>query len=697
VAANWISSRPGSRSIFRILAIVICVGGAVGQYTEVRAADPPPRTTALEKVVVTGDRVRESEPSEETTKLLDVPGAFGDPLQTVYSLPGIVATEEIGGAPAVRGSSPEDNSFLIDFLPAGYVFHDFGFSIFNDNVIRDFGVMTAGFGSRYGKATGAIFDVTLREPRQQPWAFTLDSSFLRVSAFAEGQLTDSQAMYVSVRESLLHLLLKLRADVIEEEEDITFREYPRARDFQFKYSWAIDDYNRVTFLAVGAQDQTTVSLGNESDIALIDPGVTGDAQLETRFVSEGINWLYDDGTNHLRTAFGHLDESRHLSSGNGAEYSNTDSDILTAKSHYTRVVNAKHTMGIGGEYQRARYDYDLSFRFRSCTSFNPDCRVNRGPLVTIDDGIVVNAIEGFVEDRWQILDPVALTLGAHLSSNDYLDESYIEPRVAADWQVNPRWNVYGSWGKYHQLPRTGQMIPLLGNPELASPSATHNVLGVKQQLEHGWSWDTALYYKEMDSLIVDVTTGEQYVNGATGTAYGAELMINKNRNEFAPLKGSNRWYGWLALSVGKSERHNELNNVTSTFEYDTPIVANLVANYRFNRSWDAGVRWQYHSGLPYTPIVANTPNPNFPGFYLPLYGDLNSERPSPYHRMDIRVEYQLSLSKMRGSVYVDIINLYARRNGGAATYKPVPGSSEYTLEEKETLPLLPSVGIKVTF
>ncbi|MBC7810681.1 MAG: TonB-dependent receptor [Burkholderiales bacterium] len=618
-------------------------------------------------------------------------------MQAVYSLPGIIQTQEIGGAPAVRGSGPDDNAFLIDFLPAGYVFHDFGFSIFNENLLRDFGVKSAGFGSRYGKATGAIFDVTLREPRQQPWSYTVDASFLRVGASAEGQITDSQAMYVSVRESLIHLLLKLRAETIEEEEDISFRNYPRARDFQLKYSWLVDEHNRISFLGIGAQDETAVSLGNESDIALIDPGVAGEARLKTRFVSEGVNWLYTDDVNRLQTAVGHLDEARHLSSGNGAEFSNTDSNLLTIKSHYTRQAGKHHALGLGGEYQRARYDYDLRFRFRSCTNFTPDCRVNRGPLISARDSITVNTTEAFVEDRWQLIDPVAVTFGAHATHNDYLDETYVEPRVAAEWQLNAQWSTHASWGKYHQLPRVGQMVPTLGNPTLVSPSATHYVVGVTQKLDHGWSWNTDVYYKELDNLIVDVASGEQYVNRATGTAYGAELMINKNRDERAAIRGANRWYGWLALSLAKAKRHNELNNNTSRFEYDTPVVANLVASYRINKALDAGLRWQFRSGLPYTPIVGNTPNPSFPGFFLPLYGDLNSSRASPYHRLDVRVEYQLNLRKLQGSVYADIINIYARRNGGAAQYKPVPGSSDYTLEEEESLPFLPSVGIKLTF
>lgn len=653
--------------------------------------------SSLERVIVTGERVRESEPTAEAEKLIDLPGGMGDPMQTIFSLPGIVPTQEIGGAPAVRGSGPDDNAFLIDFLPASYVFHDFGFSIFSDNIIRDFGVKSAGFGSRYGKATGAIFDVRLREPRQQDWRYTLDSSFLRVGAFAEGSITDSQAMYVSVRESLLHLLLKLRADAIEDEEDISFDEYPRARDFQLKYSWTPDARNRVSVLALGAQDEIGIDFGGESDIALIDPGLLGEARLKTSFVSEGVNWLYDDGVNRLQTALGHLSEKRRISSGNGAEFSETDGTIFTLKSHYDRKLGDSHTAGIGAEYQRATYDYDLLFRYRSCTNFTPDCRIVRGPLIAVTDDISIRTVEGFIEDRWQLTDAFSLTLGAHTTRNDYLDESYVEPRAAADWQLSDKFAVRASWGEYHQLPRIGQIIPTLGNPDLVSPSATHSVLGVTHTLDPIWSWDLDLYYKDLDDVVVDVTTGEQYVNGATGDAYGVELMINKNRNESAPMRGWNRWYGWFALSWSKAKRFNELTGATSRFEYDTPVIANLVANYRFARSWDAGLRWQFRSGQPYTPIVANRENPDFPGFYIPVYGDLNSERASPYHRLDVRVEYQLRLRRFQGSIYVDIINLYARSNGGAVQYKPVAGSSEYELEEEETLPLLPSVGIKVTF
>jgi hypothetical protein len=270
------------------MASMLCAG----MTSTAHAAEAIQRSDSLESVIVTAERVQETPATEatvQTEKLLDVPGSFGDPLQSVFSLPGVIPTEEIGGAPAVRGSGPEDNYFLTDFLPTGYLFHAFGFSIFNENLLRDFGIKNAGFGARYGRAIGAVFDVNLREPRQQPWTTTIDGSFLRVGAMIEGEITDSQALYVSARESTIHLLLKARKDTIEDEEDISFEQYPRARDLQAKYSWKINDANRLSFLVVGAYDATGVNFGDEADLALIDPGSAGSAKFERQFTSEALN------------------------------------------------------------------------------------------------------------------------------------------------------------------------------------------------------------------------------------------------------------------------------------------------------------------------------------------------------------------------------------------------------------------------
>jgi outer membrane receptor protein involved in Fe transport len=671
--------------VIRRVLVSVCAFGAgtsVARATE--------QEDALEEVTVTSRRIIErSEPTSQTRKLLEVPGSFGDPLQAIYSLPGVVPTEEAGGAPAVRGSGPEDNAFLVDFLPASYIFHDFGHSIFNENLIREFGLKAAGFGSRYGRATGAVFDVSLRDPRVQRLTTTIDASLLRAGALFEGGVGETQSFYIAGRASVIDKLLDAADYQPDEEDDISFDQFPKDHDYQAKYLWRLGSHHRVEVSAIGARDEAAASFGARSDDALLDPGMTGHASLEREFASQTMRWIFEDERQRLQTAFGHLTESRLNKQGDGAEFLNIDSDEWTFRSHYDHRHSGAHTLGAGVEYQRSNYDYAVRLRYRSCSIFSPNCETDKGELTLADDEQRIETADGFVEDIWTLAPGVVLTSGVHFARNDYLEESHAEPRVAARWQLNPALELRASWGKYHQTPEIDQIVPVFGSPLLNSPEATHYVIGATYQPAELWSITTDFYYKDLDQVVVDVPEPTLYVNAATGKAYGAELLVNRDRG--------NRWYGWLSLSASKTERRNGLTGESIPFDYDVPVVANLVLNYRINANWEAGLRWNLRSGMPYTPIIGNKLNPDYPGYYLPVYGALNSERAKPYHRLDLRIERKFDYGRVSGSYYLDIINAYARQNGGAVTYEAIEGSSDYRLVEEESLPLFPSFGVKITF
>lgn len=645
---------------------------------------------SLEEVTVTSKRItRTTEPTEQTLKLLSVPGGFGDPLQAIYSLPGVVATDEAGGAPAVRGSGPDDNAFIVDFLPASYIFHDFGHSIFNENLIRDFGLKAAGFGSRYGRATGAVFDVSLRDPRVQPLKTTIDASLLRAGALLEGGVGETQSFYIAGRASVIDKLLDAADYEPDEEDDLTFDQFPKDHDYQAKYLWRLGSHHRLEASAIGARDEAAATFGARSDDALLDPGMTGRASLEREFNSQALRWIFENGPHRLQTALGHLTESRLNKQGNGAEFLDIATDEWTFRSQYDFRLSKAHTLGAGIEYQRSTYDYGIRVRYRSCSIFSPECETEPGELTEANDEQEIEAADAFLEDIWTLAPGVTLTSGVHFARNEYLDESHAEPRVAAQWQINPALQLHASWGKYHQLPEIDQIVPIFGSPELESPEAEHYVFGGTIRPTQLWSITAEVYYKDLNKVVVDVPEPIRYVNSATGKAYGAEILVNRDRGD--------HWYGWLSISASKTERRNELTGQSIPFDYDVPVVANLVLNYRFNANWEAGLRWNLRSGMPYTPIVGNKPNPDFPGYYLPVYGELNSERAKPYHRLDLRIERKFDYGRVEGSYYLDIINAYARKNGGAVRYEAIADSSEYRLEEEDSLPFFPSFGIKITF
>jgi len=248
----------------------------------------------MEEVRVTASQSRlKFEPSLQTQKLLKTAGTIGDPMQAIFSLPGVVQVDEEDPDPAVRGSSPNANLFLVDGLPVGFLFHAFGNSIFNEELIHDFGFKPAGFGARYGQATGAVFDVSLRNPRNQSLATTVDLSLFRAGILLEGGITKNQSAYFSYRESLIQLFLSEN----DEEEDIQFSALPRSTDYQGKYLWQLENGDDLVFEASGAQDKAAAKFGAKNEDVLIDPGLEGKVAIDELFHRQSINW---NSTVHLR-------------------------------------------------------------------------------------------------------------------------------------------------------------------------------------------------------------------------------------------------------------------------------------------------------------------------------------------------------------------------------------------------------------
>ena len=58
--------------------------------------------------------------------------------------------------------------------------------VFNKNIVQDFDFQASSFGAHYGGATGGIFDVKLRDPRQQNIKFTLDASLIKAGSLFIG-------------------------------------------------------------------------------------------------------------------------------------------------------------------------------------------------------------------------------------------------------------------------------------------------------------------------------------------------------------------------------------------------------------------------------------------------------------------------------------------------------------------------------
>lgn len=660
-------------------------------------------SSEVEQVEVIGNAqsVDSTEINPNTKKLLRVAGAASDPLAALQSLPGVTFGSDGDTAPAVRGSAPEDNTYLVDFIPAAYVFHIFGDSIFNENIIQSFDLYPAAYGSRYGNATGAAIDVTLRDPKNQKMETTLDYSLLRTGAFIETGLTDDQAVYFSYRRSLIDLYL----DTGTEEDGIKIKKPPVADDYQLKYVWDKNSTSKLSIVLAGASDRAKADFSAASSEAAEDPDFLGPAAIDQRFDSQGIIWdkQFTGNGSSLKTAFSHSDESTQFSYGNN-QFIESRTELLTYKTEYSLPLSQNHWLITGGSVTNLTFRYDLDAKISPCSYFDPDCSSVDAPRFQLKDIQKVNLYTYYLEDEWYITDDWVLTPGLHFSTDDYLKDDFTEARLRSRYNINDQWVMTAAVGQYHQLPAIDEVLSVIGNPNLKSPEATHYVIGIEQTISSIWNWKSEIYYKDLKNQVlslseaIDADFAKKYSNDASGKAYGLEFLLNRNLSE--------SWYGWASISASKTERTNDRTGQTQPFDYDRPVIINLVANYQINYLWNIGFRWKAQSGALYTPIVGLVNSNTQAGVQNPVYGKTNSERLPAYHRLDIRIERVKNHSWGSFTFFTDLLNAYGKENIDGYEYAPngknlvTPPSgyaSNIPVTKTAGLGFFPSIGVKVTF
>ncbi|MBQ4848785.1 TonB-dependent siderophore receptor [Pseudoalteromonas sp. MMG012] len=646
-----------------------------------------------------------SEITENTEKLVTMPGAMGDPLRAVFSLPGVVAAGGSMSEPAVRGSSPSDNIFEVDFMPAGYIFHDFGSSIFNRHIIQDFQLYSAGYGTGYSNATGAVFDVTLRNPKYQPITTTLDFTMFNAGIFVEGQATDNTAFYFSARKSTLPLFFP-KGEELEDDDGkpsgVTINEAPDDHDYQGKWLWDINNNNTLTFNFTGAEDSAAAGFNERAQLAQKTPEFQGDAVYIREFNSQNLLWDHYNKRFHLRVAVGALDHSGRLEYGKRASLSNgffeqESEKQFTYKAQLNYRINKQHRLITDMAYfdNETTYSYD-SFQYL-CTELDPDCDIKKGERITGKQKFGVDS--GFIglTHVWQIGDKWQTELGGQWQHNKYTDESFVSPRLAINYYVSDQSTISAKLGRYNRMQDIDHIAPDVGNPNLKSQTANHATLGFSQQLPNEWSWSLEGYYKTMTNLPLAIDVHAQdahllYSNQVEGQAYGLDLLINKNKTD--------NWYGWISLSYAKSERTDTRHHITKDYYADTPVVFNAVLQYEINELWQGGFNFTARSGQAYTPIVGVRENPDFDNRFLPVYGDAFSERHDLYHRLDIRFERKTEVFGLDGKLILELMNAYGQKNVSSIDldYDRVKSVNDlYIEEEGDDFEIRPSIGFSVTF
>ncbi|MDP4115331.1 MAG: TonB-dependent receptor, partial [Bacteroidota bacterium] len=114
--------------------------------------------------------------------------------------------------------------------------------------------------------------------------------------------------------------------------------------------------------------------------------------------------------------------------------------------------------------------------------------------------------------------------------------------------------------------------------------------------------------------------------------------------------------------------------------YDQKIIFSLSGGYILNEKWEASVKFRYSTGRPTTPY-------NLDG--TQDISKYNSERLYANHSLDIRVDRRFNFELWSLVAYIDIQNIYNRKNVSSVSWNRRKMESE----KQKGFGILPSIGI----
>jgi len=632
-----------------------------------------------------------------TQKLIRMPGSGNDPLRAIEALPGVTFTTGRSSEPAVRGSSPNDNRYIIDFMPVLNIFHFDGSSLLNDNVIEDFKLGAAAFDAEYNDATGAVIEANSRAPYSDRKQAVIDFSLLKAGILLETPISENQAAYLSVRQSLIHLYVENLLD----DEDFKFTTVPEYYDYQAKYQIQLSDGDSISIQALGTRDRAGLLFDEDSDEVKHDPDLAGGIEFSSYFHSQGIvvEKTLSEST-RLKTGFSHMLSDFSIGLGFDNSLKATSNDY-TLRSHLSTDLNLEHTLRTGIDILERHIDFFGDLTAPACDEFKPDCRLVDGKEQIIQgDNLKIYNYDFFLADDWFASPNLTLTPGILWSYDDYSEQTFAQGKFKLRWEMLDYWWINSAWGQYHKFTDNfGEVAKGFGNPNLKQSTSEHYTLGLEHQIDESTLIKFDTYYKTFGDLTVSradkdtvypALTEEEYLalprytNDADGDAYGFELFLNKAFSE--------GWYGWLSAAYSETRRRNTLTGEDFKYAYDQPWIINLVSSHELNEDWTIGFKWRYQSGQLITPIIGTqaSTDPEHPDLVNPIYGDLNSERLTASHKLDVRLDRNYQYKSWNMDLYVEALNLYNQANVTSYEY-----NADYTEKEEVTgLPMIISFGIK---
>ncbi|MBF8295267.1 MAG: hypothetical protein HW389_1812 [Bacteroidetes bacterium] len=590
------------------------------------------------------------------------PGSAQDIFWVVQTLPGITSDGD-NSKLYVRGGSPDENLVLFDGATIGNPFHfDFmggGFwSIFNSRLVDKVEFYGGGFPARYGDRISSVLVIENRTADFEKSKGEVSVSMSDAGGILETPLSfaNGSALF-AVRRSYLDLLLKY-TDLAGQYDVL-----PYFFDINSKLDFNISQDHKLTISGL---------FSNERMYAYFDesPHYTG------TFSWKSINAV---ATARLRSILSDFFLSDFILSWSAVDRSSrqpgdgiedaTDKGLSIKQDFATILPSLELHFGAWLAWEQQQVEINLPKE----TAINFDEMKLRGDGASFKPSL-------YVDGKWNISSSLLATMGVRYDYVAKSKENALAPRLNIAYAWNDHMSLSADYGWYYQSPKAYELAV---NNNLRSKKAESYGLGIKHHISDEIVVSLEVYNKNLSQLIT-IDSLWNLSNDGIGYSRGAEFYIQ--------LRSPSGFSGWLSYTYSVSKRKEGTNADLHYFDFDRPHLLSLVANYHFAEHWQAGARFRYGTGKPYTPVASAFYNPTV-GHWFPIPSEHNSARFEDYSRLDVRITRHFQLEKFDMDVYLELLNSYNRKN-------PIHYMWNETYSDKDPVtafPFLPVLGVSARF
>ncbi len=482
-------------------------------------------------------------------------GALDDPGRMAGNFAGVMTAGINVNAIVVRGNAPKGLLWRLEGVDIPVPSHFSGASVaggggltmFSSQMLDNSDFYTGAFPAEFGNATAGVFDMKLRNGNNRQKEYAAQVGVQGVEASAEGPLKEGgeSSFLFNYRYSTMALVFKFLP------ETSGGNEVPVYQDLSFKLNMPAGNTGTFSLWGIGGLSESTFK-GYDDPDKWTYPENRERMNFEYNMGAGGVTHKKSlSEKTFLRTTLA-LNAGQHVY----RERLRLDEDNPTKLTPLQLVDNVTGKVAISSM---------LDHKFNSRLSLRAGIDANRhfyeleGEALDFETGYYGRFLEGsgkswltkgHIQGKYKFFEGIALTGGLNISRFQLNDELRFEPRLSAEWQVNPLHRFSFGYGRHSQIEPLFVYYAMSGknyegdelypNKNLKRTGAKHFVLGYDWTPNDYFRVKVEPYYQLLDDVPVvdetpysmlnfrsDWTFDEMLKNGGTGKNIGVDVTIER--------------------------------------------------------------------------------------------------------------------------------------------------------------------------